>query len=568
MKSSAAARLRFISYGLVALTLLLVARLYYLQVIHGDEYALRAERQYATSSDGIFDRGSIMFQDKNGNQIAAATLKSGFTLAINPSALKEPEVAYEKLNALLPIDREIFLSKAGKVNDPHEEITKRVPSEIGAKIEALEIPGVNLYSERWRYYPGEKLLANVLGFVGYQDDVLSGQYGLERYYNDILIRNNSGLYKNFFAEIFSGLETAVDPGGKFEGDIVTTIEPTVQAFLEKSLGGVEKIWHSKTSGGIIINPKTGEIYALAVNPTFNPNTFQTETDHQLFTNPTVESVYEMGSIIKPLTMAAGLDAGVVTAATTYNDAGSLTLDGKKISNYDGKGRGVVSMQEVLNQSLNTGVAFVARKLGNERFSQYFLDFGLGEETGVDLPGEIRGIVSNLKSSRELEHATASYGQGIAITPMETVRALSALGNGGTLVNPHIVKKINYTVGLSKAISFPEGRQVIKPETSEEITRMLVKVVDDALLGGTVKISNYSIAAKTGTAQIASPAGGYYGDRYLHSFFGYFPAYHPKFLVFLYTIEPQGASFASHTLTLPFMDIAKFLINYYEVPPDR
>jgi cell division protein FtsI/penicillin-binding protein 2 len=229
------------------------------------------------------------------------------------------------------------------------------------------------------------------------------------------------------------------------------------------------------------------------------------------------------------------------------------------------------MQTVLNDSLNTGVSFVVGKMGNQLFTDYFKKFGLGEETGIDMPNEAPGLIDNLNSPREIEHATASFGQGIAMSPIITVRALSALANGGYLVTPHLVKKIDYTTGLSKNLSYEKGTQVIKPETSQTISKMLVTVVDKALLGGSVKMPNYSIGAKTGTAQIAKEGGGgYYADRYLHSFFGYFPASNPKFIVFFYTLEPKGVGgdFASHTLTMPFIDTTKFLINYYKIPPDR
>jgi len=208
-------------------------------------------------------------------------------------------------------------------------------------------------------------------------------------------------------------------------------------------------------------------------------------------------------------------------------------------------------------------------MGKELFSRYMQKYGIGEETGIEIPNETRGLTDNLKSTRDVEHATASFGQGIAMTPIATVKALAALGNGGTLVSPHVVDRVEYDLGGShKTYPDPEER-VLKNETSEEITRMLVAVVDEALLGGTVALPKYSIAAKTGTAQIAKlDTGGYYEDKFLHSFFGYFPAYDPEFLVFLYTIEPKEARYASQTLTYPFIDTVKFLINYYEVPPDR
>ena len=226
------------------------------------------------------------------------------------------------------------------------------------------------------------------------------------------------------------------------------------------------------------------------------------------------------------------------------------------------------MQRVLGESLNVGMAFVTRRLGNDSLTRYFKAFGLGEETGIDLPGEIPGLMSNLGSPRDVEHVTASFGQGIAVTPISTIRALSALGNGGVLPNPHLVRRIDYVSGVSKTPSYSSENQVISNKASETITRMLVEVVDTSLLGGTVKLPHYSIAAKTGTAQIPSPDGGYYKDRYLHSFFGYFPAYNPRFIVFLFTVYPKGAQYASHTLTYPFMDLVKFLIHYYDIAPDR
>ncbi|MDO8492741.1 MAG: penicillin-binding protein 2 [bacterium] len=570
MKLIAGKRVKFLSGLIVLLGLILLSRLYLLQVVSGDFFKDKADRQYVSPAENIFNRGNIYFSDKDGNLVSAATLKTGFILAISPKLLENPEDAYNKINSIHPIAGDVFAGKAALKNDPYEEIAHRLPEEIGQKISQLKIPGVIIEKERWRYYPGDSLGAHVLGFVGFKGDALSGRYGLERYYNDVLSRDEGDLYTNFFAQIFSKVKTVISERElKGEGDLVLTLEPSVEAYLQSQLKKVRDEYKAESVGGVIMNPQNGEIYAMGALPDFNPNTFNEEIDLKVFGNPLVESIHEMGSIIKPLTMAAGLDSKVIRPETTYEDKGTITLDKKTISNYDGKARGVVPMQQILSQSLNVGAAFVAQKLGNERFAEYMKNYGFGEETGIDLPGEVRGHLDNLKSNKDVEYATAAFGQGIAMTPIETVRALASLGNGGILITPHVVKEIRYNVGVSRTLSYGDGKQVLSKETSDAITGMLVSVVDKALLNGKIKMDHYSIAAKTGTAQVANPAGGgYYTDRYLHSFFGYFPAYSPQFIVFFYLYYPKGIQYASETLTVPFSETAKFLINYYNIPPDR
>lgn len=563
-------RIRIITALFVLVGVVLIGRLYFLQVMNGDTFSERADRQYASPQSGSFDRGSIFFKNKDGVKISAATLQSGFILSINPKIIKNPDNLYNELSSAVLLNYDDFVKKAKKDNDPYEEVLNRLSEEEAKNVQVMNIPGVGVYREKWRYYPGETLASHVLGFVGFKEDSLVGRYGLERYYEDTLRRSDKNVYANFFTEIFSGVKTVINKNSsRGRGDIVLTIEPSVQTFLELELEAISSKWNSKSSGGVVIDPVSGEIFALAVYPSFNPNIFQEESNISIFSNPIVESVFEMGSIMKSITMAIGLDTGVVGAESTYNDRGFIQFPGARISNYDGKARGISSMQRVLSESLNTGAAYVASEIGNGLFAEYLLSFGIDEETGIDLPSETVGIVNNLSSPRDIEYATASFGQGIAMTPIATVRALSVLANGGTLITPHIVDEIKNNVGYNKNIFYDEGERVIKRETSEEITRMLVEVVDEALLGGTVKLDRYTIAAKTGTAQIANKEeGGYYDDRFFHSFFGYFPAFEPRFLIFLYTLEPKEVRFASNTLTMPFIDTTKFLINYYEIPPDR
>lgn len=567
--SSVKGRIRIIFFGLVVFALILAVRLYYLQIIHGQEYNDRADHQYVSITRALFDRGSIYFQNKDGSLLSGATLLTGYIVSLNPKNITDISATYKALSEYIPMSVDIFYAKATREGSAYEKLANQLSEEIANKIKALNLSGVEIEKERWRYYPGGNLAAQILGFVGYDGDKLTGRYGLEKYYNDVLSRDSSKININFFAEIFSNIKQSLVKDSISEGDLITTIEPSVEAHLMEILKTLNDKYKSKLTGGIIIDPTNGEIYALALMPDFDLNKFSQEENISVFNNPLVEGLYEMGSIIKPLTMAAGLDSGAVTATTKYTDKGSITLDNYTISNYDKKARGTVDMQQVLNQSLNLGVSFVAQTMGNNKFADYMRAYGLDEETGIDLPGENHGRLENLDSPRDIEYATASYGQGISLTPIATVRALSSLANGGKLIIPHIVKRINYSTGFFNDISYVnEAKQILKKETSDEISRMLVVVVDKALADGKVSLPHYSVAAKTGTAQIAKPGGGYYDNRFLHSFFGYFPAYKPRFLIFLYTVEPQGVDFASQTLTVPFMDMVKFLINYYNVPPDR
>jgi cell division protein FtsI/penicillin-binding protein 2 len=279
-------------------------------------------------------------------------------------------------------------------------------------------------------------------------------------------------------------------------------------------------------------------------------------------------VYEFGSIMKPLTMAAALSAGVVSPSTTYNDTGCMTLDTSTICNFDRKARGVVPMQQILSQSLNMGAAFLAGKLGPTQFRSYFTNLGFGEKTGIDLPAEASGLISNLESPRKIEYATAAFGQGIAVTPVEMLRALGALANDGKTVVPHVVSSVKLDTGVVKALDVAPGKQVFTPEAARAVSEMLTSVVDHNLSKGTLAIPSLSVAAKTGTAQLTTAAGGYCKDRYFHSFFGYFPAYAPRFIILLYTNDPQGVEYASETLTGTFMDLTHFLSDYYDLPPDR
>jgi len=564
--SSFQLRIRIIIFCIFTVAIIILARLFFIQVIHQELYSDRADKQYITPSSNIFNRGTIFFTKNDNSFVTAATVVSGFKIAMVPKDIIERESTYEKLIPYLTMDKTTFLAKASKKDDPYEEIATGLSKEQINEVEALKIKGLSIFKDNWRSYPGNNLAAHSLGFLAYKENSLVGQYGLERFYNSTLSKPKDEAYVNFFAEVF--LKNTLSNTNR--GDIITTIEPVVQYNLEGELSKAMKEWNADQAGGIIMDPKTGEIYAIVGLPDFDLNNFKEVPDVGVYRNPIVENVFEFGSVIKPLVMSAAINEGVVTPTTTYFDAGSVVIDKKTINNFDKKGRGAnTTMQTVLDQSLNTGMVFVENKLGHDKFRTYMKSYGIGEKTGIDLPNETSGLISNLNSPRNLEYSNASFGQGIALTPIEAIRAFSVIANGGNLITPHLVKEIKYDNGLSKTLEYPILKEgLLTKETTDTVTKMLIHVFE-SYGSGSYKLNNYSVATKTGTAQVAREDGkGYYTDRHMHSFFGYFPAYDPKFVVFLFIKNPKGVNYASQTLIPPFVNITKFVLNYYNVPPDR
>ncbi|KKT57406.1 MAG: Peptidoglycan glycosyltransferase [Parcubacteria group bacterium GW2011_GWC1_45_13] len=547
---------------IVLISTAVAGRLFFIQIVRYPVYRDLAKKQQRFSEILEPKRGDIYYKNKNGELVKAATTKIGALLYLNTKLLKDPENIFNKLNAITPIDRVLFDKIANKTNDPYEILKHRLNQEEADKISVLNLPGVGLAKERWRAYPMGDTGSQILGFVSSlsAEEEPVGRYGAEKYYDDSLRGAKGSVSGDKDAKgilIALGEDLRAEPA---EGqDLVLTIEPTVQRTAEEELKKLREKWRAAAGGILIIDPKTGAIKALAGSPDFDPNKYQAENNLGVFLNPYVEKIFELGSVFKPLTMSAALDQGAVTPYTTYVDMGQIKIGDRIIKNFDGKAHGTRTMTQVLEESLNTGAVFAMQRVGGEKLKEYFHKFGLADKTGIDLPGELKGNLSNLESGREVEFATAAFGQGVAVTPLELAMALSALANGGHLMKPFIKD------GTAPQII----RDVIKPQTSETITKMLVDVVDMSLAGGKAKIPQMSIAAKTGTAQVVNIGGrGYSDDQFLHSFFGYFPAYDPKFLILIFLEKPQGVKYASQSITDTFRSVVDFLINYYTIPPDR
>ena len=532
----------------------------------------------------VGDRGHIFFTDKEEANHLVASTHYGYRLVISPLEIGDAEETYEHLNEEIDIDRDDFLSRVEKrANDDEYEVIKKVlPESIQKKIKkrvtTYNLKGVHTEPFKKREYVHDTLGAHVIGFVSVdRNDVTRGQYGIESQF-DALLSVSNRVVEGTGTTLLKQLKEIKNDSGGGRGDVFLTIDINAQQELEEQLKNIQKKWGTKKAGGIVMNPHTGAVISMASVPTFNPNKYSEVSDFSLFNNPNVQDIYEMGSVFKPLTVAIGLDSGRVTPDDTYTDRGSLVINGRRISNYDKRGRGRnTGIQTILSQSLNTGAVFILRKTTVAVFREYMNRFRFGDVTGIDLPKEVVGQIDNLETNRMIEYATASYGQGIAITPIAAIRAFASLANGGFIVEPYVVKDVQQPItgGIitgtftnEESKHLRERRRVFKKKSVNQVTEYLIRAYDYAMLGGTLRNPRYSIAAKTGTAQLLDPDTGKYAEgRYLHSFFGYFPARNPKYIIFLFAVDP-AAQFASETLAKPFSDLTNFFISYYAIPPDR
>lgn len=546
--------------------LYLVYVLFTIQVVEHEEN-LKARTLQNSYNQNNTKRGTIYATLKNGDLVSMAEDETWYKLVISPKNIDQTYETrlYKLINDIVPLDRDKFYDKVADKNDVYEEL-QTITKADAEKVESLGLTGVFTYVNYKRVYPLDSVGGRIVGFVGGGSDGYVGRYGLEKYYNNDLSSEGSA-NATFFSKIFT-IDSNDDAITNSSKDIVTTLEPNVMSFLHKELQNMKEEWAADEVSAIVMNPKTGEIIAMETLPEFNPNKYN-EENIKNFGNPSVQGVYELGSIMKPITMSGGIEEGLVTRDTVFHDYGFIKIDNYTIKNFDEKVRGDVTMQDVISQSLNTGAVYVQKLLGKEKFKDYFNKFGFEDETGIDFPGEVISKTSNLNYDTDVNFATASFGQGVAITPISMLAALSVIPNDGKNACPHFLsKKI-----LADSSSIPyiceyETMQVISTTTVRTMNEMLVTLIDEGLAKGKYKDKNYKVGAKTGTAQLPSPDGKYYKDKFIHSYFTYFPAEDPKFSVLIYQVNPKKGLLASLTLAPAASKIKDFLLTYYNIPPDR
>ena len=564
----------FFSSIAVIVAFLIIGVLFFHQIILGAEVR---DRDITASSvlPEKESRYTIFFTDKNNYHHPVANIKDKYSLFVDPEKIDDIHETYGNIETIISLNEEEFAARIAHKDSRYTEIkdalTQEEYKQFQEQKQIYKLPGLSVSNEKTRAYPFNSLAAQLIGFVGFNNaQQYGGQYGLERQYDSFLrytIDRYSHIdeYKDIFT--YQGDEAA-------EGDIITSIHIDVQRLVEQELEKIDDAWDPESVGAIIMDPTTGYIRAMAAHPTFDLNNFN-KFGSVIHRNSNIEDVYEMGSVFKPLTIAIALHSGSIDEDFTYDDTGEITANGETVRNHDQKAYGEdVPLQEILDHSLNIGAASVMLATGKDVMRSYLEAFDFGGLTDIDLPGEVKGLTSNLNSDKDIEFITASYGHGLAVTPIAMIRALATLANGGFLVTPKIVTHKRINDRLFPVHRDKPPKHIFDTETTNIVKNMLGNAFDTALLGGTLKKEHYRIASKTGTATISNKAeGGYYEDKVVHSFFGFLPVSDPEFIVFLFAVDPKNDGstqnlYASHTLARPFNRIADFLIQHYAITPDR
>ena len=541
MKQNTENRILVLIFMFAVTGLLIWGRFFYLTVIRHDYYLVKSK--ILITQNRVAPRGSIFLTDKDTLPFAAALNKEFPLVYAVPSKIKEPQDVAKKLALILEIDETILFGKLNKPNDPYEVLKKKVSEEIISKIKAEKIEGIGIDDETLRYYPEGLYLSQTLGFLGFTGDGQAGQYGLEESYDK---------------ELSDPISSA---------DLILTIDSSIQAQAGQILTKIVNEWHADGGSIIVMNPKNGDILAMSSVPNFDANKYSEIKDKIIFINSATLKRYEPGSVFKPITMAIGIETGAVTPETKYYNTGSVKIGSRIISNsIPDKVLGWQTMIKVLEQSLNTGAIFVEERVPKDIFLKYLKEFGVDSKTGVDV-SEVSGDLSVLSNGRDINFATASFGQGIAVTPIGLIRDLAIIANGGKLVRPHLVSKIVWRNGDFREIKSDLEKQIISPETAAKLTNMMIKVIENGS-GRRAGVLGYTIAGKTGTAQIPDLQKGGYKDEYIHTFVAFAPAYDPKFIALIKLDNPKGARFAESTAVPVFKDLAEFIFSYYQIPPDK
>lgn len=554
-------RYRFLFSLLIISLVIISARLFYWQIVKAQELSLLGRSQYEKFVKLFPIRGEI----KTSDGFPIVTNKISYTVFANPREIKDREKTAAGLYKLLK-EKDASLAARLSSGGVWVPLKEDVNYTTQKKIEALNLPGIGFKKDSSTFYPEASLAASLIGFVGKKEDGGSiGYYGLEGYY-DRLLRGSEGLAKvtqdAFGKPIIADIEgstKAIDGSS-----LILSVNRSIQFMAEEKLKkGIEQYG---ASGGMvgIMDPKTGNIIAMASFPSFSPGNYQ-DYPEKLYKNAFISSIYEPGSTFKPVVMSSALDAGLIKPATKCPIcAGPVSIGGYVIHTWNDKYFKNTNMVDVIQHSDNTGMVYVAQKLGVDRMISYLSKFGIGSPTGIDLQGEVSPGLKPKNLWYPVDLATTGFGQGISVTPIELLDAISAIANEGRRMEPHVVLAVETPEG--KIIDIPPKilDKPISSQTAKVMTEILVNAVNKGEASW-ARLKGYRIAGKTGTASI--PIAGHYDPtKTIASFIGFAPADNPKFAMLVIIDKPTASIYGSETAAPIFFSIAKELLSYYGIPP--
>ena len=540
---------------------LILFRLFYWQVFSGDALRLQASAQYYLEFTLPATRGSITASD--GNPLVMNT--PAYLVYAQPKLVADHAQFAKLISGPLGLDEKTVLSEISEEGRIWEPLARKVDTETVDLLRPLKLRGLGFEPESKRYYPEASMAAHLLGFVGSdQNGNDKGYFGLEGYY-DRELRGTDGhiqVEKDVRgAPIVIGGEKRT--GAENGRSLGLWIDRTIQRIAEKRLNeGIAK-YGAKEGSVVIMDPKSGGILAMASYPSYDPMQY-VSYDKALYKNPIVAGTYEPGSTFKVLVMAAALNENAVKATTVMDEAGPVQVGDYTIKTWNNEYHGAQTMTDVIQHSSNVGMVYVEKKLGKEKFITYIRSFGFGKPTGIDLEDEISPELRRDNEWGEIDLATASFGQGIAVTPLQMIRAVSTIANGGRLVEPQMVRKTIDAKGKVIEIKPKLGKQIISRQAAEITTEMMINAVDNGEAKW-AKPKGYRIAGKTGTAQI--PVSGHYDNtKTIASFVGFAPADDPAFVMLVTLREPSSSQWGSETAAPLFFTIARDIFMYKGIAP--
>ncbi|MBU2542006.1 penicillin-binding protein 2 [Patescibacteria group bacterium] len=577
-KESGDPRLRFMLGLFFIISIIIIGRLIILMIFQHSFYVALAAGSQEIYKSLFPTRGQIYIQDsRTGEEYPLAMNRDYFIVYVDTRLIKTDEEAKsvaEKLAEIFGYDDEkkfqVYL-QLNKRNDPYEPIENKVEEFIVDKLKEANLLGIAFSRSPLRYYPEGNLAVHVVGFLGKNNDGNDiGRYGIEGYWQKELA-GNGGFFEG--AKSVGGGRIPL-AGWNFKPaengvDILLTIDRTLQYKACKRLLEASEEYGATSASLVILEPATGKIRTMCGVPDFDPNYYNMVESVSTYNNDAIFTPYEPGSIFKPVAMVAALNEDLVTPDTYFYDSGFVDSGcTKPIKNAGEKIYKDQTMSGVLENSINTGMVQVVKFLGKNKFRQYVEDFGFGIKTGIELDSEASGTIDSLSQNKGDEvdcyTATASFGQGLTATPLQIVSAFSAIANGGSLMKPYIVEELRYPSGKIERFYPKEIRKVLNNRSAMILSGMLVNVIDRGQ-ASVARVDGYYIAGKTGTAQIPGPGG--YTEETNHSFVGFGPVDDPKFAMIIKFEKPKR-EYSSTTAAPVFADIAKFILEYYQVPPNR